>query len=86
MDELLMVGLGNEVMKVSLIFSFIAIIAVVLIIVIGQAYKARLSAISKNSFEELTTKLTVEIEAVKAELADMNESLSSINKMMKEIE
>jgi len=64
----------------------VLIIIVVLIIVIGQAYKARVSAINKHSFEELASKLMGDTEAIKAELADMKASLGSINKMMKEIE
>lgn len=64
----------------------IGLVTVVLIVVIGQIIKARVSAISERSFEKLTTELKEENVKILTELADMKENLSSINKMMKEIE
>lgn len=59
---------------------------VVLVVVIGQVIKARVSAISARSFEKLATELKEGNTKTLEELTAMKESLSSINKMMKEIE
>lgn len=59
---------------------------IVIIIVIGQIIKARMSAINKRSFEKLVNELKEENTIMIAELTAIKENLSSINKMMKEIE
>lgn len=59
---------------------------IVLVGVIGQIIKARVSAISKRSFEKLTTELKDDNAKILTELTAMKENLNSINKMMKEIE
>lgn len=58
---------------------------IVLIIVIGQIIKARLSAINRQSFEKLANELKEENAKIMAELVTMKESIGSIDKMMKEI-
>jgi len=61
------------------------IIAVALIVVIGQIHKARVSAIGKSSFERLASELKKDNAKIMEELSTMKESVDSINKMMKDI-
>jgi len=49
------------------------------IIVDGMSKRAELSAIGRESFEELAAELKIELAAIK-------ENLDSINKMLKEVE
>ena len=58
---------------------------IALIIVVGNIVKARVSAVSRKSFEELADVLKKENEKIRAELAGIKESVGSIDKMMKEI-
>lgn len=62
-----------------------AVIAVVLIMVIGSVVRAKVTAISQHSFKELASKLEEDNAHLKSELATVKETLSSINKMMKEV-
>ena len=58
---------------------------VVLIVVIGNVIKARVSAVSLKSFEKLANDLKDENEKIRTELTAIKESVGSIDKMMKEI-
>jgi peptidoglycan hydrolase CwlO-like protein len=58
---------------------------IVLVVVIGSVIKARVSAVSRKSFEKLANDLKDESEKIRAELTAIKESVGSIDKMMKEI-
>jgi len=62
------------------------VIIVVVIVVGGKTKQAELSSISKRRFENLASKLLEENAQMKAELAAMKEQLTSINKLLKEVE
>jgi hypothetical protein len=63
----------------------IGIGVVVLIVVIGQIIRARISAIGKRSFENLANELKEENAKIMMKLTAMEETVNSINKMMKDI-
>ncbi len=60
----------------------VGLLIIALVVVLGQAYKARVSGVSKRFYEELKQ----ENANIITELADIKETLNSINKMLKEIE
>ncbi|MCL2217030.1 MAG: hypothetical protein FWB91_08435 [Defluviitaleaceae bacterium] len=63
----------------------IAVGVIVLIVMIGNVIKARVSAVSRKSFEKLVNDLKEENEKMRAELTAIKDSVGSIDKMMKEI-
>ena len=58
---------------------------VVLIVVIGQVVKTRMSTIGKLSFQKLANELKEDNAKIMADLAVMKEGIDSMDKMMKEI-
>ena len=74
----------NPFMNPFYIIVFCIVIGMVIksvarIIVDGMSKRAELSAIGRESFEELAAELKIELAAIK-------ENLDSINKMLKEVE
>ena len=63
------------------------LIIIVLLRVIGQIVTIRMQTVSNSSysFKKLATELKEENTKILSELADMKETISSIDKMMKEI-
>jgi sensor domain CHASE-containing protein len=58
---------------------------IVLIVVVGQVIKARMTAIGKSSFEKLANELKEENAKIMTKLTEMEKNLNSIDKMMKDV-
>jgi len=65
---------------------FVLVIIVVLIVVLGKTYQTWVATVNRRSFEELANELRAENTYVKNELADVKETLKSIDRMLKEID
>lgn len=85
MHRFLDVSLISVVMPILLAI-IVLVIAVMLIVVYGKTKQMQIAAIDKQSFEQLAEELKADNAAIRSELADIKETLSSINKMMKDIE
>lgn len=75
----------------SVIMPILAAVIVLVIVVVfivnnNKTKQIQSLALSQKYYEELTRELTADHAAMKAELADIRETVHSIDKMMKEIQ